>query len=85
MYVFVQPVMKRISAGPDRTEAPAGPGSFMMLNYTWSDSHSLTERTPGNLGAETMKPEFGRLRRLIFDSICLPIVCQLAEIGFSRA
>ena len=46
MHVFVQPVMKRISAGPDRTEAPAGPGSFMMLNYTWSDSHSLTERTP---------------------------------------
>ena len=38
VYVFVQPVMKRISAGADRTEAPAGPGSFMMLNYIWSDS-----------------------------------------------
>ena len=38
-------------------------------------------RTPGNLGADTMKPGFGRLRRLIFDSKCLPIVCQLAEIA----
>ena len=48
-------------------------------------SHLDMARTPGNLGADTMKPGFGRLRRLIFDSKCLPIVCQLAEIEFSRA
>ena len=52
------------------------------------DLHGLAERlqeTTGNLGADTMKPGFGRLRRLLFDSKCLPIVCQLAKIGFSRA
>ena len=41
-------------------------------------------RTPGNPGADTMKPGFGRLRRLIFDSKCLPIVCQLPKLAIPR-
>ena len=42
--------MKRISAIVDGTQAPAGPGSFMMLNYIWSDPHPLTERIRENVG-----------------------------------
>ena len=48
--LFVQPAMKRISAVVDGTQAPAGPGSFMMLNYIWSDPHPLTERIRENVG-----------------------------------
>ena len=46
--------------------------------------HGLMERLPGNLGADIMKPGFGRLRRLIFDSICLPACRNRVLAGMKK-
>ena len=63
--------------GMPRPEAPVACKSARL-----AVSRLDMARTPGNPGADTMKPGFGRLRRLIFDSKCLPIVGSFPKWPF---